>query len=759
MTPSLVPGFIRRRYPVKFGLALLVLGALVGGVAVTVLEPFYRPYLLAGAGGYLVSTLVGTVIAGRTAGALDALAESTSNRAAGDDDSFETGRVDALGRLAAGVDDLAAAKADAVDRARTLEATAEGYERALRDAPSSGFARRLDPHDEAGPMHDLATAANVTLEEAASVLEDKREAAAAIECNQAKAREYSEVMEACADGDLSRRLDPDAECDAMQRLAHAFNDMLAELEATVGGLKNFADEVATYSHEVRLSTEEVRDGSEQVTSSLRDISERAADQNDNLQSAALEMNRFSTTIQEIASSSTEVADLSQRTAETGRTGREAAREAIEGMNQIEDESEDTVEEIERLAAEVEQIDELIDFITEIAEQTNMLALNANIEASRAGEYGQGFAAVAREIKELAEGTKEAAEDIEQRLARIQSQTDRAVSEVRETSERISDNTASVENAAQALDEIANYAQETNAGVQQISETTEQQVDSTKEVVDVVEDAAQSSEETTTESESVAAAAEAQTMALAEVSASAKALATQATRLSEALQPFETETAREFAPSPADEARPADDETETDEQSDSPAFDFETLADRTDEPGDEETADLEETFDLESIDAETVEELDELPDGAAELLAGDEDFDATRDRLLGDSVDAEVNERDGDGRPDEATFDAEVDEDSLAANEVTATSDGESERADESWTGDGSERADESWTGDGSETDGESETADEAVGDPLAMPPDDAPDPLGALEDNDGAEEPDGLEEAQESNSPATDTDD
>lgn len=378
----------------------------------------------------------------------------------------------------------------------------------------------------------------------ASILGSAQSSRRRIDSVEETALEYTVTIQECADGDLTRRLDTDVENENLSTLAGDINEMLENLEATVGSLTDFANEVATYSQEVRMSTEEVRDGSEHVSASIREISENAERQLQDLATASSEMDEFSTTVEEIADSSNEVATLSERTVKTGRKGREAAQEAIQSMSAIENKSVRTVEQIERLEESVEQIDELIDFITEIADQTNMLALNANIEASRAGEYGDGFAAVANEIKELAERTKDATGDIEGRLAEIQAQTDRTVTEVQETSDRIAENTDSVENAVEALDEIASLAQETNEGVQAINRTTEREVETTKEVARVVEGASETaatiSEETTAESETVGAAAEAQTTALEHIALSAGELADRATQLSGRLGEFDAD---------------------------------------------------------------------------------------------------------------------------------------------------------------------------------------------------------------------------
>ncbi|MFC6769647.1 methyl-accepting chemotaxis protein [Natrinema soli] len=452
--------------------------------------------------GVLMIGMVGAVLGRNTAVSIDRLTDKAGQMEAGNlDVDLETKRIDNIGRLYDGFDSMRVALREQIEEAEAAR-------------------------EEAERERERVQQINGHLEE--------------------KAAEYSDVMEAAADGDLTARMEADGENESMAEIAEDFNEMLEEIEQTVAELNRFATDVATASEQVTASSEEVRSASQQVTGSIQEISDGADRQNESLQSVNQEMSGLSTTTEEIAASSNEVADIAERTVDTGRDGQEAAQAAITAMDEIEGEAGDAVSEIRRLEEEVQQIDELINTISEIARQTNMLALNANIEASRSagGSDDEGFSVVAKEVKALSEDVAEAADEAEDRLEAIRERTEQSAVEVEGTSADIEDASEQVEEAVHALEEIADLAQQTNVGVQEISAATEEQAASTQEVVAMVDDAATISEETTSEAENVAAAAEEQTTALTEVTQSASNLSQQAAQLSEALDRFDTEVDRD-----------------------------------------------------------------------------------------------------------------------------------------------------------------------------------------------------------------------
>ncbi|UIO98491.1 methyl-accepting chemotaxis protein [Halobaculum sp. CBA1158] len=380
-------------------------------------------------------------------------------------------------------------------------------------------------------------------EEAMAEAEARREEVEQLNAHlKTKADDYSTAMSRVADGDLTVRLDDDSESEAMERIAVACNEMLAEIESTVADVKSVSQSVATASEETSEGVDDAERASESVNESVTEIAARADEQRELLDEVAGEMSDLSATVEEIASSAQTVADTSEETAEVADDGREAAGEAIDGMEEVEATIDSTVDNVRSLDEQMDEIGEIVDLIGDIAEQTNMLALNANIEAARAGGSGDGtsdgFAVVADEVKQLAEETREAAADIEELIERTQARTERTVEEVRAAESEIHDGAEAVDEVADALASVADNAAETNQGIQEISRATDDQAASTEEAVAAIEPVADMSEETAADAEAVSETADEQVSTMSRVSAETDSLAAQAERLRRTVQAFE-----------------------------------------------------------------------------------------------------------------------------------------------------------------------------------------------------------------------------
>jgi methyl-accepting chemotaxis protein len=449
--------------------------------------------------------VVGATIGRNTVGALDDLNKRAGRLRDGDlETDLTSNRVDEIGRLYGSFAEMRDSLKEQIDSS----------ERRAKEARQEADAARVEAEEKREHLEQTAS-------------------------------EYSDTMAQAAAGDLTQRLEPDEESEAMAEIATAFNGMLDELESTIIELQTFADDVAAETESVTEQTDDTTELSADVSQSIQEIADGANSQREQLDTVLSEMSQLSATVEEITSQASSVAGTSRETLEISESGRQSAEDAIEQMQEIETLTEQTVTAVEDLESRFDEVEEIVDLITTIADQTDRLALNASVEAARAGEGGSGdanagFTVVADEVKTLAEKTKDSAGDIESMIADIREQMEATVDDVQQTRNRVSEGSDTVYEMGEAFESVADNVQRTNEGIQEISEATDDQSRSTQQAVTMIEDVADISQDTSSRTENASAAAQQQADSISDIQNSVQQLATRAADLRRQLAEFTVE---------------------------------------------------------------------------------------------------------------------------------------------------------------------------------------------------------------------------
>lgn len=178
---------------------------------------------------------------------------------------------------------------------------------------------------------------------------------------------------------------------------------------------------------------------------------------------------ISATAQELAKTMEGVKGVAEGTKQLADSGRSGLGNMEETMKRLVEATSSISSKLSVISEKAGNISSVVTTITKVADQTNLLSLNAAIEAEKAGEYGLGFAVVAREIRRLADQTAVATLDIEAMVKEMQSSVTVGVMEMDKFSEEVKRGRRTVGEVSGQLGQIIEGVKEVTGQFERVNE--------------------------------------------------------------------------------------------------------------------------------------------------------------------------------------------------------------------------------------------------------------------------------------------------
>ncbi|WP_424100479.1 methyl-accepting chemotaxis protein [Moorena producens] len=236
-----------------------------------------------------------------------------------------------------------------------------------------------------------------------------------------------------------------------------------EIGQLLASLKKMTENLNSLIYKVQQSGIQMTSSTTQIAASGKQLEATMTEQ-------LASTNEVTTTAQEIANTSgqlvqtmEQVAQLSQITADAASHGQQDLMRMESTMRHLANATSSISGKLGVMNEKANNISSVVTTITKVADQTNLLSLNAAIEAEKAGEYGAGFAVVAREIRRLADQTAVATLEIETMVKEMQSAVSTGVMEMDKFSKDVSN---SVENVGKISEQIAKVIEQVQSLIPQ-----------------------------------------------------------------------------------------------------------------------------------------------------------------------------------------------------------------------------------------------------------------------------------------------------
>jgi methyl-accepting chemotaxis protein WspA len=280
----------------------------------------------------------------------------------------------------------------------------------------------------------------------------------------------SEAARRVASGDLTVKVDSDVD-DETGDLLRAIKGMVHDLSSLVGKVKTSSIQLVSTATQIGAASKQQEAVVNDFGASTNQIAAAAKE--------------ISATSSELVKTMEDVSLVASDTATMVDEGRSSLKEMSSSIEKLAQSTTSITNSLSVISEKANNIGSVITTITKVADQTNLLSLNAAIEAEKAGEYGVGFAVVAREIRRLADQTAVATLDIEQMVKEMQGSVSTGVMQMDKFNEEVRLRVSETETISHHLERIIERVQALTPRFDQVHEGMQSQSQGARQISDAM----------------------------------------------------------------------------------------------------------------------------------------------------------------------------------------------------------------------------------------------------------------------------------
>jgi len=297
-------------------------------------------------------------------------------------------------------------------------------------------------------------------------------------------RELPRVVQAAeqiADGDLQQTIELNNDGSEVGKLMTAFHYMSKKLNSLILQMQKSGVQISTSATQIAAAGKELEATVAQQFASTNEVSATSQ--------------QIAATSRELVKVMDQVALMAQSTAIAAGASQNDLNRMEAVMRQLSNATASIATKLGVMNEKANNINSVVTTINKVADQTNLLSLNAAIEAEKAGEYGAGFAVVAREIRRLADQTAVATLEIAQMIKEMQSAVSTGVMEMDKFNKSVVDTVADVSKISDQIAQVIQQVQGLTPRFEQVSQSIEEQSMGSQQISEAMGHMSQASQQT------------------------------------------------------------------------------------------------------------------------------------------------------------------------------------------------------------------------------------------------------------------------